>query len=68
VSIAELGFLQDPPRLGNQYGEDTALRAALKRMMPAATLSAVEPDLVHVHCSAIACVLVASLIMGFPDR
>jgi putative acyl-CoA dehydrogenase len=39
------GFLQEPPRLGNQYLEDTALRELLQRILPEDVLQAIEPDL-----------------------
>ena len=38
-------FFQDGPRLGNQYEQDSVLRAYLKRKLPTATLAAIEPDL-----------------------
>jgi hypothetical protein len=41
------GFLQDPPRLGNQYLEDTALRECLKRLVPENVLTSFEPDLIN---------------------
>jgi hypothetical protein len=39
------GFLQDPPRLGNQYSEDTPLREVLQRLLPEDVLQSIEPDL-----------------------
>lgn len=39
------GFLQDPPRLGNQYIEDTPLREVLQRLLPEDVLHSIEPDL-----------------------
>jgi len=39
------GFLQEPPRLGNQYLEDTALREILQRLLPEDVLCSIEPDL-----------------------
>jgi hypothetical protein len=39
------GFLQDPPRLGNQYEEDTPLREVLQRLLPEDVLQSIEPDL-----------------------
>ncbi|KAL6080169.1 putative very long-chain specific acyl-CoA dehydrogenase mitochondrial-like [Balamuthia mandrillaris] len=39
------GFLQDPPRLGNQYLEDNVLREILQRIVPAEVLDKIEPDL-----------------------
>eukprot|EP01116_Phalansterium_solitarium_P008542 TRINITY_DN22461_c0_g1_i1.p1 TRINITY_DN22461_c0_g1~~TRINITY_DN22461_c0_g1_i1.p1 ORF type:complete len:598 (+),score=239.55 TRINITY_DN22461_c0_g1_i1:131-1924(+) len=38
-------FLQDPPRLGNQYEEDTALVEGLHRLVPADVLKGFESDL-----------------------
>ncbi|MFP3939813.1 MAG: acyl-CoA dehydrogenase family protein [Thermoanaerobaculia bacterium] len=38
-------FVQEPPRLGNQYDEDRALRSYLKRALPPDVLSEVEPGL-----------------------
>lgn len=38
-------FFQDGPRLSNQYDADPVLRAYLKRRLPAATLTEIEPDL-----------------------
>jgi len=40
-------FLQDIPRLGNQYLEDNILRSALKRYVPSNILSKIEPDLIR---------------------
>lgn len=42
---SETSFLQDPPRLGNQYEEDSALRAVLRRLLPGEVLREVEPGL-----------------------
>ena len=38
-------FRQEPPRLGNQYEEDRALRSYLKRALPPGVLREVEPSL-----------------------
>ncbi|MCA1619698.1 MAG: acyl-CoA dehydrogenase family protein [Acidobacteria bacterium] len=38
-------FRQEPPRLGNQYEEDRALRSYLKRTLPPGVLREVEPSL-----------------------
>jgi alkylation response protein AidB-like acyl-CoA dehydrogenase len=38
-------FLQEPPRLGNQFAEDRVLRSYLARALPAEVLAAVEPQL-----------------------
>ncbi|HSL81492.1 MAG TPA: acyl-CoA dehydrogenase family protein [Thermoanaerobaculia bacterium] len=38
-------FVQDPPRLGNQYEEDRVLRSYLGRALPPAVLAEVEPEL-----------------------
>lgn len=38
-------FIQDPPRLGNQYDDDALLRAYLRWRLPANVLAEVEPDL-----------------------
>ena len=38
-------FFQDAPRLGNQYDDDSVLRAYLRRRLPAAVLAEVEPNL-----------------------
>jgi acyl-CoA dehydrogenase len=38
-------FRQEPPRLGNQYEDDRALRSCLKRMLPREVLREVEPAL-----------------------
>eukprot|EP01087_Luapelamoeba_hula_P006791 TRINITY_DN1688_c0_g1_i2.p1 TRINITY_DN1688_c0_g1~~TRINITY_DN1688_c0_g1_i2.p1 ORF type:complete len:477 (-),score=85.41 TRINITY_DN1688_c0_g1_i2:77-1507(-) len=40
------GFLQAPPRLGNQYLEDSTLQRILRRLVPAEILKDIEPDLV----------------------
>lgn len=37
-------FRQEPPRLGNQYEDDRALRSYLKRALPAEVLREVEPE------------------------
>ncbi len=39
------GFIQDGPRLGNQYDEDRALVDHLRRMLPPDVLHEIEPDL-----------------------
>jgi acyl-CoA dehydrogenase len=38
-------FRQEPPRLGNQYEDDRALRSYLKRQLPPEVLREVEPSL-----------------------
>lgn len=38
-------FIQSPPMLGNQYGDDTFLRSYLQRRLPAEVLAAIEPAL-----------------------
>ncbi|HEX2187321.1 MAG TPA: acyl-CoA dehydrogenase family protein, partial [Longimicrobiaceae bacterium] len=40
-----MAFLQEPPRLGNQYDDDRALRSLLARLLPAGVLREVEPSL-----------------------
>ncbi len=40
-----MAFFQDPPRLGNQYDDDTLLREYLARVWPADMLGALEPEL-----------------------
>jgi alkylation response protein AidB-like acyl-CoA dehydrogenase len=40
-----MGFIQEPPRLGNQYDDDLALRALLSRRLPADVQHAIEPEL-----------------------
>jgi alkylation response protein AidB-like acyl-CoA dehydrogenase len=40
-----MSFTQTPPRLGNQYDEDAALRSLLARILPADVLADVEPSL-----------------------
>lgn len=40
-------FYQDPPRLGNQYAEDSLLREHLALTLPADVHAALEPELVH---------------------
>ncbi|QNK02520.1 acyl-CoA dehydrogenase family protein [Dyella telluris] len=40
-----MGFLQDPPQLAHPYREDPLLRAMLRRALPPARLSVIEPDL-----------------------
>jgi hypothetical protein len=40
-------FVQDSPRLGNQYLEDEALRDALRRLVPKQILTQIEPDLIR---------------------
>ncbi len=47
LNILEDGFHQDPPRLGNQFLEDTALREALQRLMPAQVYQSIEPDMIR---------------------
>ncbi len=44
-------FLQDPPRLGNQFSEDSALLEVLSRRCPRPVLSAIEPDLTRWYVS-----------------
>lgn len=38
-------FVQEPPRLGNQYLEDRVLRQYLSRALPPEVLSGIEPEL-----------------------
>jgi alkylation response protein AidB-like acyl-CoA dehydrogenase len=38
-------FIQTPPRLGNQYEDDTFLRSYLRRVLPGAMLPEIEPEL-----------------------
>ena len=38
-------FFQDPPRLGNQFLEDSALRRVLERKLSSAAAAAITPDL-----------------------
>jgi acyl-CoA dehydrogenase len=40
-----MDFVQAGPELANQYADDRILRAHLVRALPAATLTAIEPDL-----------------------
>ena len=40
-------FRQEPPRLGNQYETDRALRSYLKRALPPEVLQEIEPELLH---------------------
>jgi alkylation response protein AidB-like acyl-CoA dehydrogenase len=38
-------FIQSPPVLGNQYGDDAFLRSYLRRRLPAEVLAEIEPSL-----------------------
>ncbi len=40
-----MSFVQQPPELGNQYRDDRMLRTYLRRVLPAAVLSEIEPQL-----------------------
>ena len=40
-------FIQEPPRLGNQYHDDRVLRAFLTRTLPPDSLREIEPALEH---------------------
>ncbi len=40
-------FRQEPPRLGNQYETDRALRSYLKRALPQDVLEEIEPELLE---------------------
>ncbi len=40
-----MSFLQDPPRIGNQWREDRALRRLLERRLPREVLDEIEPSL-----------------------
>lgn len=40
-------FIQSPPVLGNQYGDDAFLRAYLRRRLPAEVLAEIEPQLIE---------------------
>jgi alkylation response protein AidB-like acyl-CoA dehydrogenase len=42
-----MSFRQEPPRLGNQYETDPALRSYLKRALPPEVLEEVEPELLE---------------------
>ncbi|WP_116812055.1 acyl-CoA dehydrogenase family protein [Steroidobacter cummioxidans] len=45
-------FIQSPPLLGNQYGDDPFLRAWLQRRLPAAMLTQIEPSLTELGALA----------------
>ena len=45
-------FIQSPPLLGNQYGDDPLLRAWLQRRLPAAMLAEIEPSLIELGALA----------------
>ena len=40
-----MSFLQDPPRLGNQFNEDRVLRSLLGRLVPEDVRRDIEPSL-----------------------
>lgn len=40
-----MGFIQEPPRLGNQYDDDAAFRALLARVLPSEVARAIDPEL-----------------------
>lgn len=45
-------FIQSPPELGNQYGDDAFLRAHLQRRLPAEMLAELEPELAELGALA----------------
>lgn len=45
-------FVQSPPVLGNQYGDDTFLRSYLQRRLPAEVLADIEPSLTELGALA----------------
>lgn len=45
-------FIQSPPELGNQYGDDAFLRAYLQRRLPAEMLAEIEPSLTELGALA----------------
>lgn len=45
-------FIQSPPVLGNQYGDDTFLRGYLRRRLPGAMLAQIEPSLTELGALA----------------
>jgi alkylation response protein AidB-like acyl-CoA dehydrogenase len=45
-------FIQSPPELGNQYGDDAFLRGYLQRRLPAEMLAEIEPSLAALGESA----------------
>ncbi len=45
-------FIQSPPVLGNQYGDDAFLRGYLQRRLPAEMLSEIEPSLTELGALA----------------
>ncbi|KAI9282255.1 hypothetical protein BY458DRAFT_169937 [Sporodiniella umbellata] len=45
IANAQNGFFQEPPLLKNQYTDDIVLKNILKKILPSAVLSSVEPDL-----------------------
>jgi alkylation response protein AidB-like acyl-CoA dehydrogenase len=45
-------FVQSPPVLGNQYGDDSFLRGYLQRRLPAGMLAEIEPSLVELGALA----------------
>src|SRR4051812_32021748 len=46
-------FFQSPPRLGNQYLDDRALRALLERSLPAEVHAALAPELTRLGARAV---------------
>ncbi|KAF7732476.1 hypothetical protein EC973_003221 [Apophysomyces ossiformis] len=44
-ATSDIGFLQEPPSLKNQYEDDLVLQNILKRLLPSAVLDQIEPDL-----------------------
>lgn len=43
--MQSMHFIQSPPALGNQYGDDAFLRSYLQRRLPLAMLAQIEPSL-----------------------
>ena len=42
-----MGFVQSPPRLGNEYEDDFLLRSYLRQALPASMLAEIEPQLLQ---------------------
>ncbi len=40
-----MSYVQEPPRLGNEYADDRVLRGYLRRALPADVLAEIEPEL-----------------------
>ncbi|MDX1511885.1 MAG: hypothetical protein R3249_11095, partial [Nitriliruptorales bacterium] len=64
--IEQTGFFQDPPRLRDEWTDDTALRRYIERVLPADVRADIEPELAEM--GVLAATELAELAHRMNDR